>query len=133
VSYKYGAGYKYQLKDEVRHRLWLDMGLDTKGNQFVCIEGGYLIIKPGYAWDGPSGPVIDRGSTMYPSLIHDALYQLIREGHMHIRYRDRCDKEFALLCKNRGVWSIWTRGYYRTLKAFGKSAATKAAKLFTME
>jgi hypothetical protein len=36
----------------------------------------------GYAWNGPSGPTLDTRNFMRGSLVHDALYQLMREGRM---------------------------------------------------
>ena len=43
---------------------------------------GHLIIKRSYAWDGPSGPTIDTKNFMRGSLVHDALYQLMRHEHL---------------------------------------------------
>lgn len=64
----------------------------------------------GYAWDGPSGPIIDAKSTMRGSLVHDALYQLMREGHLGVEHRVMADKTLILLCQEDGM-SAFRRWY----------------------
>ena len=77
-SMKYRKGYKYQLADDYT------IQIDTKPpeeieTQFISLSiDGLLTIKDGYAWDGPSGPTIDTPNFMTPSLVHDAIYQLMR-------------------------------------------------------
>jgi len=48
-------------------------------------DGG-LLIKAGYSWDGPSGSAIDTKNFMQGSLVHDALYQLLRENILYESY-----------------------------------------------
>lgn len=80
----YRSGYKYQLEYDYRHALWNVLPqVGETGNKYVTASnGGFLLIRAGYAWDGASGPTIDTKSTMRASLVHDALYQLIREGYL---------------------------------------------------
>ena len=75
----YSKGYKYQLKREysLLTRICPDDDIQTL---FVTLsKNGFLRIKTGYAWDGASGPAIDTRNFMRGSLVHDALYQLMRE------------------------------------------------------
>ncbi len=47
----------------------------------VSYDGaGWVSVRRGYAWDGPSGPALDTVSFMRASLLHDVLYQALREG-----------------------------------------------------
>jgi hypothetical protein len=79
---------------------WKWLSLDTLGR---------LTIRVGYGWDGPSGPVIDRPTNMRASLVHDALYQLIRQGLLPHDTWPEADKEFAKLLEEDGAWAmtIW--------------------------
>ena len=126
---RYRADYKYQLASaykiaiEIRPKENIEsefINLDTEGN---------LLIKQGYAWDGPSGPVVDTEENMRASLVHDALYQLIRNGALSSRtYRKPADKIFKRLCKEDGVSNFRASAYYNALRKFGKPAASPQNK-----
>lgn len=103
---KYRTGLKYQLiEDSWTDTLILPPKLiDTK---FIRLEpSGRLLCREGYAWDGPSGPTIDTEDFMHGSLVHDAFYQLIREGHLPQSYKEAADKELVRQCKIDGMWAI---------------------------
>ena len=123
---KYRAGYKNQLvEDEITvisfypsidiHTHFIDF---VKSPDIIDSPVGILTIRADYAWDGPSGPTIDTENFITPSLIHDALYQLMREGHLDpIEYKEPADKLLVKMCKDRGMNPIrrwWTyRGVFR--------------------
>ncbi len=76
---RYRSGYKYQLVDDysVKVRVKPDENIST---EFIALDkDGVLKMNQGYAWDGPSGPTIDTKNFMRGSLVHDALYQLMRQ------------------------------------------------------
>jgi hypothetical protein len=85
---------------------------------------GVLFIKKGYAWDGPSGPAFDTPAFMRGSLVHDALYQLIRAERIDPRSsRKKADKILRNICKEDGM-SRFRRWYvYWGLRMFGGQAA----------
>ncbi|MEJ2766601.1 DUF1353 domain-containing protein [Photobacterium sp. MCCC 1A19761] len=86
--------------------------LDSKGN---------LHIKRGYAWDGPSGPVVDTKENMRASLVHDALYQLMRNEFLDPDvYKDEADKIFEKICIEDGVLEEIAHVYYLGLKIGGR-------------
>jgi hypothetical protein len=62
---------------------------------------GVLVIYKGYEWDGPSGPAIDSDNFMDGSLVHDLLYELLRDGHLKPRWKYRlwADNEMFRQCK----------------------------------
>lgn len=64
---------------------------------------GVLYIRNGYAWDGPSGPTIDTPDFMRGSLVHDALYQLLREDHLPREFRDQADDVLVQICEEDGM------------------------------
>ena len=75
-KYETLADYAYPTKFEPESEL-------TTRHGWVSIQpDGRLVIQKGYAWDGPSGPTIDTENFMRGSLVHDALYQLFREGKL---------------------------------------------------
>lgn len=82
-----------------------------------------LLIRKGYAWDGPSGPTLDTRNFMRASLVHDALYQLIREKFLPSSMRLHADKLLKQLCIEDGM--SWFRAHYVYLAVhyFGKSSA----------
>ena len=125
----YNSGYKYQLKEtytitidifpeESIYTLYLDL-----------LQNGTLIIKKGYAWDGPSGPTIDTSTFMRGSLVHDALYQLMREKNLeHDLYREKADSLLRKICKEDGMWFVRAWWVYLGVKYFGSPAADPAKR-----
>ena len=100
----YRAGYKYQLvADYVVVLPELAPALPIK-TEFLAFDiEGVLTIRRGYAWDGPSGPAIDTPNFMRGSLVHDALYQLIRERLLEAHYRAAADQALRRLCREDGM------------------------------
>lgn len=116
------SGYKHQLSQDytIKTNLKPKRLIDTK---FINLDlTGQLTVKEGYAWDGASGPVIDTSANLRASLVHDALYQLMRQNHLKPRsdYKDKADRLFKDLCKEDGVPSALAQFYYEGLKRFGK-------------
>jgi hypothetical protein len=74
---------------------------------------GTLCLKKGYAWNGASGPAIDTTSWMRASLVHDALYQLIRTGRLAPHYRAYADTLMRQMCLADGMF--WPRAWYSYL------------------
>jgi hypothetical protein len=77
---KYRSGYKYQLAEAYSTTITLLPERDIISPYVSLTRDGLIVLREGYAWDGPSGPTIDTRSAMRGSLVHDALYQLIRLG-----------------------------------------------------
>lgn len=79
----------------------------------IFFTNGRLRIETGYEWDGPSGPAIDTDNFMDGSLVHDLLYQLLREERLKPRwkYRMKADKEMRIQCKKDRMFILrrwWT-------------------------
>lgn len=122
--YRRIRNYKYQLREDFEIDLGREFGAETLGNEFIRITpGGSLKIRTMYAWDGPSGPVPDTQANLKASLVHDALYQLMREGRLPFELRDWADQLFRELCIRGGVWPSIAAMYYRGLKWFGAKNA----------
>ncbi|MEC7119314.1 MAG: hypothetical protein VXW65_05350 [Pseudomonadota bacterium] len=87
---------------------------------------GELTIKAGYAWDGITG-VPDLNSMLLPSLVHDALYQLMREGHLPQSARTYADELFRDLCRER-TYPWLAQLAYHVVNLFGARYATSDLK-----
>lgn len=71
---------------------------------------GVMLIRKSYCWDGPSGLTIDTENFMRGSLVHDGLYQLIRERHLSTNQRDMADRLLRRICRDDGM--SWFRAWY---------------------
>ena len=86
--------YKYELTKTFR------IFVKVKPKQLLVIPGyielhtdGLLVIYKGYRWDGPSFLTFDwPAHVMEDSLVHDSLYQLMREELLDIKYRPQADE-----------------------------------------
>jgi len=127
---RYSAGYKYQLAESCTVTM-PDLPVRTReiDTDYIWLgDANLLIIKKGYAWDGPSGPTIDTKDFMRGSLVHDALYQLIRGNHLDKNeYRVLADKELYRICREDGMSWVRANVVYYTLRVFGNPAARPEA------
>ena len=126
---RYRSDYKYQLAESYSIDIPILPNADIKTDFIELDIIGQLTLKKGYAWDGPSGPVIDTEENMRGSLVHDALYQLMRNDLLKTRtYRKAADRIFRDLCKEDGVSGYRANVWYRALRNFGKPAASPTGK-----
>lgn len=91
----------------------------------VLYPNGDLWIKAGYSWNGASGPTIDTEDSMTGSLIHDALYQLMKEGLLRTFFRKTADKTFRSWCRHDGMGRFRSNIWYWAVRIFGGSYAEK--------
>ena len=126
---RYRSEYKYQLASDYRISISI-RPQDDITTEFIQLEtSGSLRVMNGYAWDGPSGPIIDTRENMRASLIHDALYQLMRKNELNARTtRKAADELFREICMQDGVSSFRANLYYKELRQFGKPAASPKNK-----
>jgi len=121
---KYKKGFKYILKQELSLEceiIPIDIIIDA---EFVHLTCERLTIMKGYAWDGASGPTIDTANTIFPSLVHDALYQLMREGYLDPDiYRMSADKLFLELLEREGMSYIRRTIWFKMIRKFGSKFA----------
>jgi len=128
-SIKYKKGYKYQLDVEYSLDIKLIQPNNIETRYIYLNPKGLLIIKAGYSWDGPSGPTVDSKSFMRGSLVHDALYQLMRHDKLNRgRYRKVADQILRQHCREDGMSAIRAWYVYQALRKFGKKAASKSSR-----
>lgn len=121
----YKGGYKYQLIEAYEVTVAIHPPEDIKTDYISLGNNGRLVLEKGYAWDGPSGPTIDTRNFMRGSLVHDALYQLMRMGLLSDEFhRITADKELRRICREDGMSSIRAWWVYESVRRFGGSAAS---------
>ena len=127
ITYK--KGYKYQLVEaySVKTGITIDHDIDT--DYVAMAMDGTITVKKGYAWDGPSGPTIDTPDFMRGSLVHDALYQLMRLGELdNTAHRDPADRLLRKMCREDGMNAVRAWWVYWGVRLGAEPAADPANK-----
>ena len=123
----YKKGYKYQLVETHDSSINIKPEQPITTDYIELSEEGRLIIKKGYAWDGPSGPTVDTLNFMRGSLVHDALYQLMREKHLDKeKYRQSADRLLQKICEADGMSRFRAWWVYLGVRWVGDPAADPA-------
>jgi hypothetical protein len=130
IAYRNLSGYKYSLLDRYQHQTILrpEESLAAPLGWVRLNRQGMLTLKKGYAWDGPSGPAIDSKSFMRGSLVHDALYQLMREKLLPRSFRKQADEILWMICLEDGMSRVRADYVYQAVRAFGAPAAKPPKK-----
>lgn len=129
----YIEGYKYQLAEEYKI-LTPVQGEDTDIDYIRLGPSGMLVIRKGYAWDGPSGPTFDTKTFMRASLVHDAFYQLMRQGFIDKgEWRKTVDKLMQTMNIEDGMCKLRAWWVYKSLRiAAGKAASASSRRKIIM-
>jgi len=125
---KFRSGYKYQLVEEYQVKVSVTPKNNIKTDFLELNTEGMLIIKKGYAWDGPSGPTIDTPNFMRGSLVHDALYQLLRNELLEQEWRDEADEELRRICREDGMSRIRAWWVHRGVRLGAGPAASPESR-----
>jgi len=116
--------YKYQLMDDYTIQIDIKPSQNIEFHFLSLSSEGLLTMKKHYAWDGPSGPTIDTRNFMRGSLVHDALYQLMRLSALDYKvYRKRADEIMKEICLEDGMWSFRAWYVYQAVHIFAGAAA----------
>ena len=125
---RYRGGYKYQLASDYLIATRVRPKRTIQTEYLTLTRDGLLAIRKGYAWDGPSGPTLDTRNFMVGSVAHDALYQIMRLGHLDAeRWREVADSELRRLCRQSGMSRLRAWWVYRAVRIWGSGAATVGA------
>lgn len=137
----WSSGYKYQLECDA----FFDTPLRPKEtiitDYIVLLPCGQLILRRGYAWNGPNFPAIHTKRTILASLPHDGLYQLIELGLLTDDDRRNCDvvlenlmdEPMACDSKLESLFRpIRATYYYAGVDLFGKKYAHTKTKIYTV-
>ena len=123
---RYKDGYKYQLHEDYEVTISIIPDSDIATDYMDLDITGQFVIKKGYAWDGPSGPTIDTLNFMRGSLVHDALYQLMRQGQLdRDKFRETADDILRTMCLEDGMSSVRAWWVYKGVRWGGEDAASE--------
>lgn len=119
----YREGYEYQLMSPFHIETVITPPAPVVTEFITLGVDGRLDILPGYAWDGASGPAIDTRDFMRGSLVHDALYQLLRGGYIEAKWREETDKLLRAVCIEDGMPHFRAEYVYQAVRVFADVAA----------
>lgn len=123
---RYKSGYRYISQEAVVVSVGSALHAPMQ-SPFASIAAESLCIMRGYAWDGASFILFAWFGTpkrwIVPSLVHDALYQLMQDGLLPLIYRKEADLLFYQLLRERGVWGITAAVAYYAVHWFGNYCA----------
>jgi hypothetical protein len=114
--------FKYLVTDDFWHQTEL-LGCQASAPLIFLDDDGLLRIIAGYMWDGPSGPTIDSPEGMRGSLVHDALYELMRRGVLEQKYREYADKLFKEIILQDGMSETRAHLWFDAVRDFAAGAA----------
>ncbi|MCZ6688081.1 MAG: DUF1353 domain-containing protein [Planctomycetota bacterium] len=133
IKYRPLYNWKYELRKDYVDDIPIKPPTDINENYIALSKKGHLVIKKGYAWDGPSGPTLDTPNFMRGSLVHDAMYQLLRLKHDLGGGRKKADRKAAdnllyKMCRDDGMSRLRAWFVYRGLRWFGRFATEKSSE-----
>jgi len=124
-KYKYKLSENFYERTEIlpKEKLFIS-DLSKMGKIYVSLAtDGLLTIHSDYAWDGPSGPTIDTPDFLIASLVHDAIYQMLREKKLPQSIRKTADQIMRRICIEEGMSNLRAFYVYWAVRAFGSSSA----------
>ena len=129
---KYKSGYAYYTTEALEVPVDFacpDFPLAVVSDTWLWCRQGRLVIRARYAWDGASFVLFrwvgTPGAWLLPSLVHDALYQSLREGKLGRQYRDEIDRLFCRQLQARGVSWVVSMVAYWCVRVGGNFAVRK--------
>jgi len=131
---KYKKGFKNQLANDYEIEIALDLPKFYRTEQkYITLSyntpnKANLKISKGYAWDGASGPTWDDKKNTRASLVHDALYQLMRFRKLDRNYRKSVDIIFLRICLEDKMCIIRSYYYYFAIRLFARFATSPRNK-----
>lgn len=122
---RYYGGVKYWLAEDFEVQLKYvrpPVDIDTKWIRLT--KEGLLLLREGYASDGPSGPTIDTASGMRAGWTHDGLYDLQRQGFLPREiFRHPSDKELRRLCRHDNMAEFRAQLWYESVRLCAEGSA----------
>lgn len=123
ISYKKRRKYKYNLHSDFEYQTEIKVETPKNIGLLEITSEGKLFIRKGYSWDGPSGPSLDTKNFMQGSLVHDALYQLMRERVLPQSLREQADEILKDICIQDGMSKLRAWYVYQAVRIGGASSA----------
>ncbi len=123
MEYRELKGYKYELMRVEQFDTTIRPEFNISRRYFILDTDGLLSVRGNYMWDGPSGPTVDTKSFMRGSLVHDCLYQMMREGLLDRKHRKYADQLLRQICLKDGMSKFRAWYVYRAVRIFSKKSS----------
>jgi len=129
IKYRELKSYKFELSEGYIIQTELKPSQDIfepneESPLIVLSKNGLLCIAPGYAWDGASGFfTVQTKNFLRGSLVHDALYQLMRQKKLRVDNREYADKLLKEIVQEDGMSNFRAWYVYQAVRKFGESSA----------
>jgi len=128
MKYRKLHHWKYQLIEPFEATVNI-MPLDEIKTEFITLrQNGRLTLAQYYAWDGASGLCPDMRCMMRGTLIHDALYQLMRLNLISRRYRKAADQDLKKRILFDGANTLWAGIVYGGVRVFARKGVMPLAE-----
>jgi len=144
-SIQYKEGFRFQLTKDTFTQTAIKPLDDIITEYIELYQNGFMILKWGYASDGPSGPcrwIADRMPTwirkkylktiICGAFFHDGICQLIRMELLPSFWRPQGDKEFKRINLNCGMSKFRAWYTYKAVKNAGSSHIDPKKKKLTL-
>lgn len=122
LKYRDITRFKYEVAESFYHQTMI-MARACHTDFISLDDNGMLVIAQGYKWDGPSGPTIDTDCGMRGSLVHDALYELMRRSLLESFWREYADDLLGDICIEDGMSEFRADLWYSSVRAFAGPCA----------
>ncbi len=131
---EFSESYPYKLQEDVCVQTKIQHGkrLITENELASLDKNGLLRIKKGFIWNG-ANVIPDTRSNMFAALVHDALYQIMRDYQENMgdidreEFRESADKLFLeLWIKNGG--GFFAKRCYSILRRAGSRYTSRKRK-----
>ena len=123
MKYQKRRYWKYRLYNTEVYPTGITLTNPVQTRYIDMTVDGVITVKRGYVYDGASGPTIDSKNTMLASLIHDALYQLMRGNLISRDWRKRADEVLYEILIDKGMWKLRAKIWYRTVRKAAGNAS----------
>lgn len=114
INYYKGKA-KYQLVEDYVIDIEFSWAVDIEADLVKLAANGMLTVRTGFAWDGVTGLAFDTRNFMRASLVHDALYHLMRQTGTNPKLHEKADELFLNIAKLDGVNPLRARAHYTSL------------------
>lgn len=141
----YTKGYKYRTAESiaVMFPIYPEKELCSDAKLITFTREGLLFISAGYSSDGPSGPSVDTDNFMLGAFVHDAIYELLRQGKFdnvevrdgngavlsHEQIRKISDKGLREIVRIKGMSKFRSWYVYKGVRKGGIESALKRRKI----
>ena len=134
MTIKAEKGYKWKLYEDAVVSLPSSPNVcpqkwGTSKYGLVQVKELTLYIKAGYTWNG-ANVIWDTKTVVQGSLVHDALYDLIRDNCLGEPYQALADQLFREICVGDRMIKMRAWWIFKAVRKFGHRAVRKKPRIY---